>query len=189
MISKMINRKLFFGILAVGVLVAVWNLLIYDDKQMTEGVFLWEGGEEKFIASKNSDLGDFLMQTIHKLNLQARCAFSEERVQKIKQNSKVVELRFRNPVNITISQWVEPEERKHILADEKGYRILRNVKIALFILEDYRDENLEGNILIGHEIEGRIGYSCWAIQKEGSEKIDKTWIYEINKTINHIRTE
>ena len=26
-----------------------------------------------------------------------------------------------------------------------------------------------------------VGYSCWAIQQEGSKEIDKTWIDEINK--------
>ena len=36
---------------------------------------------------------------------------------------------------------------------------------------------LEGQILVGHE----VGYSCWAIQQEGSKEIDKTWIDEINK--------
>ena len=39
-------------------------------------------------------------------------------------------------MDITISQWVEPEERYHIPTDEKGYRILENVKTAMFILED-----------------------------------------------------
>jgi len=35
-----------------------------------------------------------------------------------------------------ISQWIESEERYHIQTDEKDYRILENVKNALFILED-----------------------------------------------------
>ena len=138
---------------------------------MTE-IFLWENGKEKFLAGENSDLSSFLLQTLHKLNLQARCAFGEEHIQEIKQNDKVIELRFRHPRNITISQWVEPEERYHIPTDEKGYRILENVENALFILEDNLDEGLEGHILVGHEVEGRIGYSCWAIQQEGSKEID-----------------
>ena len=144
---------------------------------MTESVFLWENGKEKFLAGQNSDLSNFLLQTLHKLNLQARCAFGEEHIQEIKQNNKIIELRFRHPRNITISQWVEPEERYRIPTDEKGYRILENVENALFILEDNLDEGLEGHILVGH----MVGYSCWAIQQEGSKEIDKTWIDEINK--------
>ena len=39
------------------------------------------------------------------------------------------------------------------------------------------DEGLEGHILVGY----MVGYSCRAIQQEGSKEIDKTWIDEINK--------
>jgi len=115
------------------------------------------------------------------LNLQAKCVFSEEDIQEIKQKDRVIELIFKKPVDITISQWVEPEERYHIPTDEKGYRILENVKNALFILEDNLGEGLEGHVLVGHKIDGRIGYSCWAIQQEGSKEIDKTWIDGVNK--------
>jgi len=82
-------------------------------------------------------------------------------------------------MDVTISQWVEPEERYHIPTDERGYRILKDVKNAIFILGDCL--GLEGHILVGHEVEGRIGYSCWAIQQEGSKEIDKEWVDKINK--------
>jgi hypothetical protein len=39
------------------------------------------------------------------------------------------------------------------------------------------------HILAGYEVEGRIGYSCWAIRQKGSKEIDKTWIDEVNKII------
>ena len=199
------NRKLLFGILAIVIVaIAGWYLLNYPTEVvtfehhevkesetplphswqlMTESVFLWENGKEKFVAGENSDLSNFLLQTLHKLNLQARCVFSEEDIQEIKQNDKVIELRFRHPMNITISQWIEPKDRHHIPVDGKGYRILENVKSALFILEDNQDRGLEGHILVGHEVEGRISYSCWAIRQEGSKEIDKTWIDEVNNML------
>jgi len=196
MMKKLLSRILAIGVVAI----AGWYLLscqtevitpVHHEAEeseiplphswqlMTESVFLWENGKEKFLAGENSDLSNFLIQTLHKLNLQMRCAFGEEHIQEIKQNNRVIELRFRHPRNITISQWIEPEERYYIPTDEKGYRILENVKNALFILEDNLDEGLEGHILVGHE----VGCSCWAIQQEGSKEIDKTWIDEIDKIL------
>ena len=55
---------------------------------MLRRVFLWENGEERFVAGPNSDLCNYLLQTFHKVNLQGRCVFSEERIQKIKENDK-----------------------------------------------------------------------------------------------------
>ena len=96
----------------------------------------------------------------------------------IKQKDKVVELIFKKPVDITISQWVEPEERYHIPVDEKEYRILEDVETAIFILEDNQERGLKAHILIGHGVEGRIGYSCWTISKD--DEIDKSWIIFIH---------
>ena len=141
----------------------VWQL-------MTERVFLWENGEEQFVAGENSPMSNFLFQTLHRLNLQATCVFSEEDIQKIKGNDKVIEMTFRFPENITISQWIN-----------NRYRILENVKSALFILEDNLDEGLEAHILVGS---GTEGWSCWAIWPEGSNELDKTWIDEINKILS-----
>ena len=189
------NKKFLFGILAIGIIAIIaWYLFSYQAEVtseqhslelMIESILLWENGSKKLV-SENSDLSNFLLQTLHKLNLQARCVFSEEHIQEIKQNNKVIEVRFKYPMNITISQWIEPEERYHIPTDERGYRILENVKNTLFILEDNLSEGLEGHILVGHEVEGRISYSCWAIQQEGNKGIDKTWIDEINKIIENL---
>ncbi len=130
-----------------------WHLI-------TEAVFLWENGIEQFVAGENSPMSKFLYQTLHRLNLQAKCVFSEERIQRIKENDRVIEMRFRFPENITISQWIEPEDRDRITTDENGYRILENVKSVLFILEDNLDEGLEAHILVSS---GTEGWSCWAI--------------------------
>ena len=147
-------------------------------KEMVEKIVFYEGGKQEIIDSKSEEgkaLASLLTRKLHELNLQARCVFSEEDIQKIKQKDKVIELIFKKPIDITISQWVEPEERYHIPIDEKGYRILKDVKNALFILEN--NLGLEGHILLGRE----VGYSCWAIQQERSKEIDKTWIDGINK--------
>ena len=151
-------------------------------KEMVEKIVFYEDGKQEIIDSKSEEgkaLASLLTRKLHELNLQARCVFSEEDIQKIKQKDKVIELIFKKPIDITISQWVEPEERYYIPTDEKGYRILKDVKNALFTLED--NLGLEGHILVGHEVEGRIGYSCWAIQQEGSKEIDKEWVDKINK--------
>ena len=61
--------------------------------------------------------------------------------------------------------------------------ILENVETAIFILEDNQERGLEGHILIGHRVEGRTGYSCWAIKEEGKQELDKSWIDGINRII------
>lgn len=120
-----------------------------------------------------------LLTALQELNLQARCAFSQERIDEIKQKDTVIELIFREPVDITISQFIEQEERHHIATDENEYRILERVKTAIFILEDKLNEGLWAHVLVGSEHEGKVGYGCWAIQQEGSNEIDSSWVYQI----------
>ena len=161
-------------------------------KEMVERIVLYEDGKQEIIDLKSEEgkgIASLLTRKLHELNSQATCVFSEENTRKIKQKDRVAELVFKKPMDITISQWVEPEERYHIPVDEKGYRILENVKNALFILEDNLGGGLEGHILVGHEVEGRIGYSCWAIQREGGKEIDETWIDGINKFFKPQPTE
>ena len=150
---------------------------------MLRRVFLWENGEERFVAGPNSDLCNYLLQTFHKVNLQGRCVFSEERIQKIKENDKVIVLSFRFTEDFAISQWIESKDRDHIKTDENGYRILEQVRKALFILEDNLDEGLQGLILVYSETEG---WSCWAIRLESGE-LDKTWIGETNKLLSELQ--
>ncbi|MCD4670286.1 MAG: hypothetical protein K8S14_07560 [Actinomycetia bacterium] len=128
-------------------------------------------------------MASLLTRKLHELNLQSTCVFIEEDIIKIKEKDRIVELVFKNPADITISQWVEQEERYHIPVDEKGYRILEDVETSLFILEDTQDRGLEAHILVGHEVEGRIVYSCWAvnISQEGKPQLDRTWIDGINR--------
>lgn len=161
---------------------------IEPTKEMVEKIVFYENGKQEVIDPKSEEgdgLASLLTRKLHELNLQAKCVFSEEDIQKIKQKDRVVELSFKKPVDITISQWVEPEERYHIPVDEKGYRILEDVETAIFILEDNQERGLEAHILVGHGVEGRVGYSCWAIniKEEGKPELDKNWIDEINRLI------
>lgn len=151
---------------------------------MIKKISLWQYGEEQVIdplenPKRYIQTGDLLVESLHKLNLQARCAFSQERIDEIKQKDTVVELIFRDPVDITISQFIEPEDRHHIATDEDGYRILEKVKSTIFVLEDNLNEGLWALVLVGSEYEGKIGYGCWAIQQEGSNELDTSWLYEI----------
>jgi len=159
---------------------------IEPTREMVEKIVFYEDGEQEIIGIKSGDgkeIASLLTRKLHELNLQATCVFSEGDIQEIKQKDRVAELIFRKPLDITISQWVEPEERYHIPVDEKGFRILENVETALFILEDNQKRGLEAHILVGHRVEGRIGYSCWAIniKEEGKPELDKTWIDGINR--------
>lgn len=143
-----------------------------------EQINLYQDGEVSSLNELEGISGAFLA-VLQELNLQARCAFSQERIDEIKQKDTVVELIFRDPVDITISQFIEPEDRHHIATDEDGYRILGKVKIAIFVLQDNLEEGLTAHVLEGSEYEGKIGYGCWAIQQEGSNELDTSWLYEI----------
>jgi len=161
---------------------------IEPTKEMVESIFFYEDAKQEITDLKSEDgkgIASLLTRKLHELNLQATCVFSEEDIREIKQKDRVAELIFKKPVDITISQWVEPEERYHIPVDENGYRILENVETAIFILEDNQERGLEGHILIGHRVEGRTGYSCWAIniKEEGKSELDKSWIDGINRLI------
>jgi len=160
---------------------------VESTKEMVEEIVLLGNGKKEPIDPKSeegTEIASLLTCKLHELDLQAKCAFSKEEIQEIEQKDRSIRLFFKKPIDITISQWVEPEERDHISVDEKGYRILEDVGTALFISKDNLDEGLEGHILVGHYVEGRISYSCWAIQKEGSQEIEKNWIEEINEIIS-----
>ncbi|MEM3666732.1 MAG: hypothetical protein QW222_06600 [Candidatus Bathyarchaeia archaeon] len=150
---------------------------------MLQRVFLWENGVEQFVAGPDSDLCSYLLRTTCRLNLQLKCHFSEEKIRQIKMNDKVVELNFRFYKNITIAQWIEPQERSHIETDEDGYRILCKVQNALFILEDNLNEGLEAHILVYSLIDG---WSCWAIQQDSG--LDETWMGEVNELLKEALT-
>lgn len=147
---------------------------------MAKKISLWQNGEEQVIDPLQNpkeyiQVGDLLIETLHKLNLQAVCVFAHETVEEeIKQRDEVVELVFKEPVDITISQLVQPDKA----------RILENIKAVVFILQDNLGQGLQAHVLIGSEYQGKIGYGCWVIQEEGSNELDKAWIDEINRILS-----
>ncbi len=148
-------------------------------------VYLWENGTSKFVADKNSSLSNFLLKTLHRVDIQAKCIFDEERIQRMKKNDTILEMMFTFPENITINQQIG-SNHSFIPTNDSGYRILENVSDALFILEDNLNEELKGHILVSYEevkVEGTTNYACWAVREEGSKDIDKTWIDEINSIL------
>lgn len=66
---------------------------------------------------------------------------------------------------------------------KKPFTILFGKFQRLRILEDTLGEGLEAHALAGHEVKKGMGYGCWAIQQEGSNELDKTWINEIAKIL------
>ena len=163
-----------------------WTSVREDWQPMVEKISLWENGEEQIIAPESSgyiDMGRILITTLHELDIQAKCVFSGERIQEIKRNDKVVEIAFKQADDFPISQWIEEEERSHILTNKNGYRILENVRTAIFVLEDTLDEGLGAHVLIDSEFEGEIAYSCWAVKQKGREDLDRSWVAEMGQII------
>jgi len=54
--------------------------LVKDWRPMVEKISVWQNDKEEVIAPENSaylSMGNILIPTLHKLNLQAMCVFSE----------------------------------------------------------------------------------------------------------------
>ena len=145
--------------------------------RMDDVILLLENGEEQLVGGGNSELLQYLYRSLFsQINVHIKCDLTMERVQKIKTNDRIARIDFRiYGHDITISQWISPEDRDGITTDDEGYRVLDKVHDVLFILEDNIGEGLEGHILL--DINGE--WSCWAIQQDG--EIDKSWIKETER--------
>ncbi len=190
------NKKIIFWIIIV-VLISMASLIVWQNyhrpvitneisessaEEMVGNLVLYANGRWGAIYEgdeKGMKIASLLIRKLRELNLQAKCVISEKDLQGMKEKNKILELVFKRPVDITISQWIDPEDRSYIPVDEKGYRILEDVGTTLFILKDNSNKGLEANILIGQGTIVRVGYGCWAIKQEGSDELDKTWIQEI----------
>lgn len=153
----------------------------------TKRIVFWENGEEQSLAGKDSSLDNLLLQTLHRLNLQGKCTFDDEKIQQTKESNKLIELGLGTPEDVKINQWVKPEERSQTPTDEDGYRILEKIKTAIFVLEDKLNEGLQANILINSE--GEEGWGCWAVKQEETGNLDLAWIGEINKILAQEKVE
>ena len=102
-----------------GVSPSEWSAFHEDWRPIVEKISVWQNGKEEVIAPENStylSMGNILIPTLHKLNLQAGCVFSEERIQEIKRNNRVVEIVFKQADDFPISSLVQEEERYHIIS-------------------------------------------------------------------------
>ncbi len=145
------------------------NSAVLSTGDIDKIVYIKQGEKVTYNNTQLPELGIRLLLTLQSLNLQATCFFSQERIQEIKQKDEVVELIFKQPMDIAIAQWVEPEERSHIPTYEDGYRILVNVERAIFVLEDTKGEGLEGHILVGSERKDRDERCSWKVTEKDRE--------------------
>ncbi len=134
-----------------------------------ENVSLWDHGKVVYLENQ-CGLSGYLLYTVQRANVQAKCAVFDEDVEILKNQGKVIEVEFKEPVNITISQWIKPEDRKYI-----QNRVLVNVEKIVFVLEG----KFGGYILT--KSANMQEYRCWAIRKDG--EIDKSWIGEVENAI------
>ncbi|MFH1036486.1 MAG: hypothetical protein ABIG29_00940 [Candidatus Nealsonbacteria bacterium] len=190
------NKKIIFGII-IAILISAISLIVWQNchrpviitetpesstEEMVGNLVLYANGRWGAIYEgdeKGKRIASLLIRKLHGLNLQAKCIISEEDLQGMKEENKILELVFKRPVDITVSQWIDPEDRSYIPVDENGYRILEDAGDVLFVLKDNSGRGLEANILIGYGTAIRTGYGCWAIKQKGSDELDKTWIEEI----------
>jgi len=179
------NQKILIGIVVLAIIAGAAGIYYFSrigimprDVRFltgTEKIIFYENGKQKSIDAESQEgakIIDLLSLKLQKLNLQAKCVFSEENVKGIKQKDKVVELIFKEPLNITISQRIELGDRDYIAANEKGYRVLENLKSAIFVLEDNLDEWTGGHILVASERKNRDERCSWKVTEEDSEKYE-----------------
>lgn len=112
-------------------------------------VWLHENGEEQFVAatSMENEIVNYLENTISRINLKINCSLTEEQIEDVLQNDKVVELNIRH--------WADYNTTKFTL---------ENVHEVLFIMEDKLNQGFGGYIIIGLYASDPQ-WSCYAIQK------------------------
>lgn len=188
-------KNLLFGTLAV-ITITVLGVVLFQllrrevpptEPPPTKGIVFWENGEEQPLTDRDSSLDNLLLQTLHRLNLQGKCTFDDEKIQQIKESNKLIERISGAPEDIKINQWIKPTERSQIPTDEDGYRILKGIETAIFVLEDELGEGLQANILISSEEEERWG--CWIVRQEDGDALDMSWLGEINKILSEHKVE
>ena len=145
----------------------------YTLPSYVKSITFYDKGQVKPVGYTEG-LSDLLILTLQSVNIQAKCVLTQDDVNRLKANGKLVELVFSKPVDITIAQWVKPEDRSYIPTNESGYRVLKDVETVIFVLEG----DLKGHILTLGKSEF---YSCWAILRNGS--IDKSWTSAVLKNL------
>ena len=158
------------------------------DVDKVERVTVYSGGNEEVIQPHDerfAGLAKHLLATLSDLNLPAGCIFSEDEIAVMKREGKpaenlAIELLLKAPETITIRQWIEEEDRDHILTDEWGFRMLET-ETTLFVLSgEYR-----GHFFFPSEGKPPT-WGCWAIEREAenlAKEIDTRWIEGIEKAL------
>jgi len=153
------------------------------DVDKVERVTVYSGGNEEVIQSGDerfAELAKHLLATLSDLNLPAGCLLSEDEIAAMKREGKpaenlAIELLFKAPETITIRQWIQEEDRDHILTDEWGFRMLET-ETTLFVLSgEYR-----GHFFFPSEGKPPT-WGCWAIERE--KEVDTRWIEGIEKAL------
>ncbi len=162
-----------FGFISLSTRSFVYSELWHMLKNGSDSIAVVYGGKtlkKTFMPGDKgyNELVTELVRIISKLNLQAKCAFSEERIDEIRRGSYAVELILREPGNFTVAEWVKPEDRDVIRTDERGYRVLL-VRDALFVLDgEYRNKVFLSS--------GAGDWTCWAVS-------DYDWTPEVDRLV------
>jgi len=153
---------------------AVAGMPIAVEKVEELGIYL-SGEKEvhKPQADEIVEITGLLLGILPELNLQAMCLFRDADVARMREEGDSLELVFAQPVDMTITQRIEENDRDHIPTDERGYRVLR-LKRALFVLGG----EMAGHVLIRGEGQD---WGCWAIEREG--EIDARWIEAVEEVL------
>lgn len=158
---------------------------IRPTEEMVEKVVLYDEGEEQVFdpgTLKGRRLISSLTRKLHQVDMQSGL-LREEQVEEVRENGRVVELVFREPADVGISIYVDPEERYHVAVDAEGYAILEDVGNAIFVLEG-SEEGSRGYIYIGYNLEEGKRYGCWGISAaEYSVERDKTWVVDVEEEL------
>jgi len=134
---------------------------------MNENVWLWQNGTEEYVTGPESELTQFLFQTLSRVNAVENRTLTDEEAERIKENNVAVKLRLRyvSSRNIVTAKLVQPQLRDGILTNEEGYQVLKLLTEVLFITMDNLNEDLEARILVRSEEDQTQQWSVWKITK------------------------
>jgi|WetSurMetagenome_2_1015567.scaffolds.fasta_scaffold24833_3 hypothetical protein len=126
-----------------------------------ERMVTWEKGKSLILTAPSSlGIGVTLVQQLHGVTVQIREVFGLEHTEGIRQKDKAVELTLDKPENITL--------------DQPALGALKNVKTALFIIEDKQVRGLDAHVLVGSEYGSVVYYTGWTGTPEWQDTLLKS---------------
>lgn len=156
------------------------------DVDKVERVAVYSGGNEEVIQPRDerfAGLAKHLLATLSDLNLPAGCILTEDAIAAMKREGRLVELLFKSPEMITIRQWIQEEDRGHILTDERGFRMLEAETILFVLSGEYRGHFFFPSLRQAQDTaeDKPSTWGCWAIETE--KEIDTRWIEGVEKAL------